>query len=37
MAKKAGVYKGRKPSLTANQVKEIRKRVMGGTEDRPGG
>jgi hypothetical protein len=28
MAKKAGVYKGRKPSLTAEQVKEIRRRVM---------
>lgn len=27
IAKKAGVYKGRKPSLTAEQVKEIRRRV----------
>jgi DNA invertase Pin-like site-specific DNA recombinase len=30
MAKKAGVYKGRKPSLTAQQVAEIRKRVAAG-------
>jgi hypothetical protein len=29
MAKKAGVYKGRKPSLTAEKVKEVRKRVSG--------
>jgi DNA invertase Pin-like site-specific DNA recombinase len=27
LAKKAGIYKGRKPSLTAGQVAEIRKRV----------
>jgi DNA invertase Pin-like site-specific DNA recombinase len=30
LAKKAGVYKGRKPSLTAAQVIEIRKRVAAG-------
>lgn len=30
LAKKAGVYKGRKPSLTAVQVAEIRKRVRAG-------
>jgi DNA invertase Pin-like site-specific DNA recombinase len=30
LAKKAGVYKGRKPSLTAAQVAEIRKRVAAG-------
>ncbi|WP_130423048.1 recombinase family protein [Edaphobacter modestus] len=30
LAKKAGVYKGRKPSLTAMQVAEIRKRVAAG-------
>jgi DNA invertase Pin-like site-specific DNA recombinase len=30
LAKKAGVYKGRKPSLTAAQVAEIRKRVKTG-------
>jgi len=30
IAKKAGVYKGRKPSLTPVQVAEIRKRVEGG-------
>ncbi len=30
LAKKAGVYKGRKRSLTAEQVKEIRKRVAAG-------
>ena len=30
LAKKAGVYKGRKPSLTAVQVAEIRKRVAAG-------
>lgn len=30
LAKKAGVYKGRKPSLTAEQVKEIRRRVGAG-------
>ena len=30
LAKKAGVYKGRKPSLTAAQVTEIRKRVVAG-------
>jgi DNA invertase Pin-like site-specific DNA recombinase len=30
LAKKAGVYKGRKPSLTAEQVKEIRSRVGAG-------
>jgi DNA invertase Pin-like site-specific DNA recombinase len=30
LAKKAGVYKGRKPSLTAVQVEEIRKRVAAG-------
>jgi DNA invertase Pin-like site-specific DNA recombinase len=30
LAKKAGVYKGRKPSLTPVQVAEIRKRVVAG-------
>lgn len=30
LAKKKGVYKGRKPSLTPEQVKEIRKRVKAG-------
>jgi DNA invertase Pin-like site-specific DNA recombinase len=30
LAKKAGVYKGRKPSLTSVQVAEIRKRVEAG-------
>jgi len=30
LAKKAGVYKGRKPSLTAEQVKEIRRRAKAG-------
>ena len=30
LAKKAGVYKGRKPSLTPVQVAEIRKRVEAG-------
>jgi DNA invertase Pin-like site-specific DNA recombinase len=30
LAKKAGVYKGRKPSLTTVQVAEIRKRVAAG-------
>jgi len=30
LAKKAGVYKGRKPSLTPVQVAEIRKRVAAG-------
>ena len=30
LAKKAGVYKGRKPSLTADQVKEIRRRAKAG-------
>jgi DNA invertase Pin-like site-specific DNA recombinase len=30
LAKKAGVYKGRKPSLTPAQVAEIRKRVAAG-------
>jgi hypothetical protein len=29
MAKKVGVYKGRKPSLTAEHVKEVRKWVSG--------
>jgi DNA invertase Pin-like site-specific DNA recombinase len=32
LAKKAGVYKGRKPSLTAVQVAEIRKRVKAGEQ-----
>jgi DNA invertase Pin-like site-specific DNA recombinase len=32
LAKKAGVYKGRKRSLTAEQVKEIRKKVMAGEQ-----
>ena len=30
LAKKAGVYKGRKPSLTMAQALEIRKRVKAG-------
>jgi DNA invertase Pin-like site-specific DNA recombinase len=30
LAKKAGVYKGRKRSLTPEQVKEIRRRVQAG-------
>jgi DNA invertase Pin-like site-specific DNA recombinase len=30
LAKRAGVYKGRKPSLTAVQIEEIRKRVASG-------
>jgi hypothetical protein len=29
MARKVGVYKGRKPSLTAEHVKEVRKWVSG--------
>ena len=32
LAKKAGVYKGRKPSLTSAQVSEIRKRVKAGEQ-----
>ena len=32
LAKKAGVYKGRKPSLTAEQVREIRRRVKAGEQ-----
>jgi DNA invertase Pin-like site-specific DNA recombinase len=32
LAKKAGVYKGRKPSLTADQVSEIRRRVAAGEQ-----
>ena len=32
LAKKAGVYKGRKPSLSAEQVKEIRRRVKAGEQ-----
>jgi DNA invertase Pin-like site-specific DNA recombinase len=32
LAKKAGVYKGRKPSLTADQVQEIRSRVHAGEQ-----
>jgi hypothetical protein len=32
IAKKAGVYKGRKPSLTAEQVREIRKRAVAGKQ-----
>jgi DNA invertase Pin-like site-specific DNA recombinase len=32
IAKKAGVYKGRKPSLTAEQVKEIRRRAKSGEQ-----
>jgi DNA invertase Pin-like site-specific DNA recombinase len=32
LAKKAGVYKGRKPSLTAQQIQEIRSRVAGGEQ-----
>jgi len=31
-AKKAGIYKGRKPSLTVDQVREIRKRVAAGEQ-----
>ena len=30
IAKKAGVYKGRKPSLTPERAKELRARVAGG-------
>ena len=30
LAKKAGLYKGRKPSLTTLQIAEIRKRVAAG-------
>jgi DNA invertase Pin-like site-specific DNA recombinase len=30
IAKKAGVYKGRKPSLTPERAKELRKRVAAG-------
>jgi DNA invertase Pin-like site-specific DNA recombinase len=30
LAKKAGVYKGRKPSLTTRQIPAIRKRVAAG-------
>src|SRR5664279_1395253 len=32
LAKEAGVYKGRKPTLTASQVTEIRKRVLAGEQ-----
>lgn len=32
LAKKAGVYKGRKPSLTPEQVKEIRRRAKAGEQ-----
>jgi DNA invertase Pin-like site-specific DNA recombinase len=32
LAKKAGVYKGRKPSLTAEQVTEIRRRAKAGEQ-----
>ena len=32
LAKKAGVYKGRKPSLSAEQVKEISRRVKAGEQ-----
>jgi DNA invertase Pin-like site-specific DNA recombinase len=32
LAKRAGVYKGRKPSLTAAQVAEIRKRIAAGEQ-----
>jgi DNA invertase Pin-like site-specific DNA recombinase len=32
LAKKNGVYKGRKPSLTAEQVEEIRRRVRAGEQ-----
>jgi DNA invertase Pin-like site-specific DNA recombinase len=32
LAKKAGVYKGRKPSLTAEQVQEIRRRANAGEQ-----
>ena len=30
LAKKAGVYKGRKPSLSPERVAELRKRIAGG-------
>ena len=30
LAKKAGVYRGRKPSLTAQQTSDLRKRVASG-------
>jgi DNA invertase Pin-like site-specific DNA recombinase len=32
LAKKAGVYKGRKPSLTPEQVKTLRERVKAGEQ-----
>jgi DNA invertase Pin-like site-specific DNA recombinase len=32
IAKKAGIYKGRKPSLSAEQVKEVCKRVVAGEQ-----
>jgi DNA invertase Pin-like site-specific DNA recombinase len=32
LAKKAGAYKGRKPSLTPVQIAEIRKRVKAGEQ-----
>jgi DNA invertase Pin-like site-specific DNA recombinase len=32
LAKKAGVYKARRPSLTTEQVKEIRRRVVAGEQ-----
>jgi DNA invertase Pin-like site-specific DNA recombinase len=36
LAKKAGVYKGRKPTMTPDKVKDIRTRGGGGTDCRSG-
>ena len=35
IAKKAGAYKGRKPSLTPERVKELRTRIAGGEKKAP--
>lgn len=32
LAKKAGVYKGRKPSLTMERAKELRRRIKAGEQ-----
>ena len=32
LAKKAGVYKGRKPSLTIERAKELRRRIKAGEQ-----
>jgi DNA invertase Pin-like site-specific DNA recombinase len=34
LAKKAGVYRGRKPSLTPEKITELRKRVASGEKNR---